>query len=75
MLLYLVLLPPLYVLSMGPAEYFDRRGWLPAGLYDAAYHRPLAKTRYGVRVFNVVHLWVLWWGDLGDEHERHAAPD
>lgn len=38
-----VALPVLYVLSVGPIEWLDAKGWLPLSTYDAldAFYTPL----------------------------------
>jgi len=67
-----LLLPVLYVLSMGPAAYVhSRTGWFPYWLFRL--YAPLWGTTEGTSAASLLDSYEAWWITLAVEHE--AASD
>lgn len=63
-----------YPLSSGPVAYCWDRGWLPNGVYQTLYWKPLSLLPLRTNGMTGYPLYVQWWVDLAHDHEPVLPP-
>ncbi|MGC1274472.1 MAG: hypothetical protein WBC44_12250 [Planctomycetaceae bacterium] len=71
-----LLLPIAYPLSLGPASYACRLGWIPVDTYNAFWGKPLrGLTGSSVSQATGFQTYFEWWVRIGRLHERSGDSD